>query len=112
MNLDVGIICRSEHPPCSLSQPSIGLAALSWPIPSAESLPMTDLSEMASAFWRVIPADPDPGETREWLDAFESMLAAEGAERATFILRALLDQARAKGVKLPPVFNTPYCNTI
>ena len=73
---------------------------------------MTDLSEIASAFWRVIPADPDPGETREWLDAFESMLAAEGAERATFILRALLDQARAKGVKLPPVFNTPYCNTI
>ncbi|MGH8667054.1 MAG: pyruvate dehydrogenase (acetyl-transferring), homodimeric type [Burkholderiales bacterium] len=73
---------------------------------------MTDLSEIASAFWRVIPADPDPGETREWLDAFESMLAAEGTERATFILRALLDQARAKGVKLPPVFNTPYCNTI
>src|SRR5690606_1467380 len=25
---------------------------------------MTDLSEIASAFWRVIPADPDPQETR------------------------------------------------
>src|SRR5262245_15304734 len=73
---------------------------------------MTDLSDSASAFWRVIPADRDPAETREWLDAFESLVRNEGAERATFILRKLLDEARARRVKLPPVFNTPYCNTI
>src|SRR4029079_18173098 len=73
---------------------------------------MTDLSDSASAFWRVIPADRDPAETREWLDAFESLVREEGAERATFILRKLLDEARARRVKLPPVFNTPYCNTI
>ena len=73
---------------------------------------MTDLSDSASAFWRVIPADPDPGETREWMQAFESLVRHEGAERATFILRKLLDEARAQRVKLPPVFNTPYCNTI
>jgi len=73
---------------------------------------MTDLSEIASAFWRVIPADPDPIETREWLDAFESMVKNEGPERATFILRKLLDHARSRRIKLPPVFNTPYCNTI
>jgi pyruvate dehydrogenase E1 component len=73
---------------------------------------MTDLSDIASAFWRVVPADPDPTETREWLDAFDSMLRAEGPERATFILRKLLDRARAQRVKLPPVFNTSYCNTI
>ena len=73
---------------------------------------MTDLSDITSAFWRVIPADPDPVETREWLDAFASLVNNEGAERATFILRKLLDQARAERVKLPPVFNTPYCNTI
>ena len=36
----------------------------------------------------------------------------EGAERATFILRKLLDHARARRVPLPPVLNTPYCNTI
>jgi pyruvate dehydrogenase E1 component len=73
---------------------------------------MTDLSEVEAAFWRVIPADPDPAETREWLDAFASLVKNEGAERATFILRKLLDEARAQRVKLPPVFNTPYCNTI
>ena len=73
---------------------------------------MTDLSDSASAFWRVIPVDRDPAETREWLDAFESLVRQEGAERATFILRKLLDEARARRVKLPPVFNTPYCNTI
>ena len=73
---------------------------------------MTDLSDIDSAFWRVVPADPDPTETREWLDAFDSMLRSEGPERATFILRKLLDRARSQRVKLPPVFNTSYCNTI
>jgi len=73
---------------------------------------MTDLSDFSSAFWRVIPADPDPGETREWLEAFQSAIRNEGAERATFLLRKLLDEARVQRVKLPPVFNTPYCNTI
>lgn len=73
---------------------------------------MTDLSDVSAAFWRVIPVDRDPVETREWLEAFESLVRNEGPERATFILRKLLDQARALRVKLPPVFNTPYCNTI
>jgi pyruvate dehydrogenase E1 component len=73
---------------------------------------MTDLSDISAAFWRVMPADPDPVETREWMDAFDSLVRSEGGERATFILRKLLDQARAARVPLPPVFNTPYCNTI
>jgi pyruvate dehydrogenase E1 component len=73
---------------------------------------MTDLSEITSAFWRVMPADADPVETREWQEAFDSLVRNEGGERATFILRKLLDQARAMRVPLPPVFNTPYCNTI
>ncbi len=73
---------------------------------------MTDLSDLSSAFWRVIPVDPDPVETREWLDAFEAVIRNEGPERATFLLRKLLDEARARRVKLPPVFNTPYANTI
>ncbi len=73
---------------------------------------MTDLSDITAAFWRVMPADADPVETREWLEAFDSLVRSEGGERATFILRKLLDQARAARVPLPPVFNTPYCNTI
>lgn len=73
---------------------------------------MTDLSELAAAFWRVMPADPDPVETREWLDAFNSLIESNGRERATYLLRKLLDEARARRVPMPPVLNTPYCNSI
>jgi len=73
---------------------------------------MTDLSELAAAFWRVMPADPDPVETREWVDAFASLIDSNGRERATYLLRKLLDEARARRVPMPPVLNTPYCNSI
>ncbi len=77
---------------------------------------MTDLSanpsDLAAAFWRVMPADPDPVETREWLDAFSSLIESGGRERATYLLRKLLDEARARRVPMPPVLNTPYCNSI
>src|SRR5438552_10824960 len=65
-----------------------------------------------SAFWRINPSDADPAETREWLDAFDALVQAEGRERATFLLRKLLDHARARRVPLPPVLNTPYKNSI
>ncbi|HEX5767734.1 MAG TPA: pyruvate dehydrogenase (acetyl-transferring), homodimeric type, partial [Burkholderiales bacterium] len=74
---------------------------------------MTDLADIvSSAFWRVNPPDADPAETREWLEAFDALVAAEGRERATFLLRKLLDHARARRVPLPPVLNTPYKNSI
>ena len=74
---------------------------------------MTDLSDFSfSGFWRVMPQDADPVESREWLEAFDAVIEAEGRERATFLLRKLLDRARARRVPLPPVLNTPYCNTI
>ena len=74
---------------------------------------MTDLSESSfSGYWRVIAPDADPSETREWLEAFDALVEAEGAERASFILRKLLDRARAKRVRMPPVLNTPYRNTV
>ena len=54
---------------------------------------MTDLSEAQelniSAFWRVLPQGLDPVETREWIDAFKSVVELEGPERATFILMKL-----------------------
>ncbi|MBI3915777.1 MAG: pyruvate dehydrogenase (acetyl-transferring), homodimeric type [Betaproteobacteria bacterium] len=59
-----------------------------------------------------MPRDADPVETREWLEAFDAVVEAEGRERATFLLRTLLDRARTRRVALPPVLNTPYCNTI
>jgi pyruvate dehydrogenase E1 component len=74
---------------------------------------MANLSDIVtSAFWRVNPPDADPAETREWLDAFDALVASEGRERATFLLRKLLDHARARRVPLPPVLNTPYKNSV
>ncbi|HYD57630.1 MAG TPA: pyruvate dehydrogenase (acetyl-transferring), homodimeric type, partial [Burkholderiales bacterium] len=74
---------------------------------------MTDLSDIvSSAFWRVNAPDADPAETREWLEAFDALIAAEGRERATFLLRKLLDHARVRRVPLPPVLNTPYKNSV
>jgi pyruvate dehydrogenase E1 component len=74
---------------------------------------MTDLADIvSSAFWRVNPPDADPQETREWLDAFDALVHSEGRERATFLLRKLLEHARARRVPLPPVLNTPYKNSV
>ncbi|TAK69248.1 MAG: alpha-ketoglutarate dehydrogenase [Betaproteobacteria bacterium] len=74
---------------------------------------MTDLSDLgSSAFWRVNPKDSDAQETREWLEAFDALVEAEGRERATYLLRRLLDHARKRRVQLPPVLNTPYRNSV
>src|SRR5213083_911277 len=74
---------------------------------------MTDLADIVtSAFWRINPSDADPPETREWLDACDALVQAEGRERATFLLRKLLEHARARRVPLPPVLNTPYKNSV
>src|SRR5215212_2861527 len=74
---------------------------------------MSDLSNIdSSAFWRVNAPDADPVETREWLEAFDALVESEGRERATFLLRKLLDHARARRVPLPPVLNTPYKNSV
>jgi pyruvate dehydrogenase E1 component len=56
--------------------------------------------------------DLDPLETREWLDALDSVLVFDGADRATFLLDELLDGARRSGVPVPYSANTPYLNTI
>ena len=56
-------------------------------------------------------ADPDPQETQEWQDAFDSVLKQVGSERAAFLLEKLFQQAVAKYVPIQR-FNTPYLNTI
>src|SRR5260221_2432638 len=60
------------------------------------------------------PHDPDldPLETREWIEALDALIAADGPERATFLLRRLLQHARTRRVPLPQVLATPYINTI
>ena len=45
---------------------------------------------------RVESADADPVETREWLDALESVIQREGPERAHYLLEQLLDEVSEK----------------
>ena len=56
--------------------------------------------------------DSDPAETREWIDAFETLVAAAGKDRARYVLQRLSEHAAAQGVSTRTRFNTPYCNTI
>src|SRR5438105_8224430 len=74
---------------------------------------MTNLSNIDSAaVSRVKPPNADPVQTREWREAFDALVEPEGRERATFLLRKLLDHARVRRVPLPPVVNTPYKNSL
>jgi pyruvate dehydrogenase E1 component len=59
-----------------------------------------------------VPPDLDPTETREWIEALEAVVEAEGIERAHFLLERLIDKARRSGADLPYSANTSYINTI
>ncbi len=56
--------------------------------------------------------DVDEQETREWLEALDSVLRYEGPERAHFLLERLVDKARRSGAYLPYSAKTAYINTI
>ncbi|HSY07488.1 MAG TPA: pyruvate dehydrogenase (acetyl-transferring), homodimeric type [Steroidobacteraceae bacterium] len=58
------------------------------------------------------PEDLDPAETQEWLESIDSVLKAQGAERAHFLLDRLIDYTRRAGAYLPFKPNTAYVNTI
>ncbi len=61
--------------------------------------------------WTQLP-DPDPTQTREWLDSIEEVLSRQGSPRAQYLIRRLLDHARNLGVALPVLVQTPFINTI
>ena len=74
---------------------------------------LDDLAKLIpNAAWRLPEDDGDPQETREWIEALDALIAAEGSVRATFLLKQLLQHARRRRVPLPQVLNTPYLNTI
>src|SRR5690349_6672634 len=56
--------------------------------------------------------DLDPAETREWVEALDSVLAFEGADRAFYLLDEVTTEARRKGAPVPYSATTPYLNTI
>jgi pyruvate dehydrogenase E1 component len=59
-----------------------------------------------------VDQDRDPAETREWLDALDSVEAFEGIGRVDELLDGIVQAARRKGAKLPFAANTAYVNTI
>ena len=71
--------------------------------PTPEGLPMTPKSPFE---------DIDPTETQEWLESIDSVLRAQGPERAHFLLEKLVDFTRRSGTYLPFKPNTAYLNTI
>src|SRR6201990_2115040 len=56
--------------------------------------------------------DPDTIETAEWVDSLRAVLHHEGAERATFLLDRLTDEAQHAGATIISALNSPYVNTI
>ncbi len=68
--------------------------------------------EKESVMTDILNRDIDAQETSEWLDALATILEDEGTERAQFIVKKLIEQARKDGVKLPSDINTNYLNTI
>jgi pyruvate dehydrogenase E1 component len=51
-------------------------------------------------------------ETREWLESLDYVIDQGDANRVRKLLRSLQERAQASGIKIPPVTNTPYINTI
>src|SRR5579863_867890 len=60
----------------------------------------------------VFAPDPDPQETREWLEAMRGVLEVEGHERARQLIAHLVDEAQGAGAHVSLGFTTPYVNTI
>ena len=56
--------------------------------------------------------DIDPTETKEWIEALQSVLDQDGSERAHFLIEQLVAATRQSGFDIPFSANTAYLNTI
>ncbi|HEY6795376.1 MAG TPA: pyruvate dehydrogenase (acetyl-transferring), homodimeric type [Kineosporiaceae bacterium] len=56
--------------------------------------------------------DIDPDETLEWLASLDAAVEDRGKDRARYLMLALLQRAREKGVGVPSLSSTDYINTI
>ena len=80
------------------------------------SLPEND-HDFPRAAERVLAATPtvadvDPDETREWLEALDAVVHADGKVRAQYLYDRLADHALTRGVQSARARITPYRNTI
>ncbi|RYH36043.1 MAG: pyruvate dehydrogenase (acetyl-transferring), homodimeric type, partial [Alcaligenaceae bacterium] len=73
---------------------------------------MSDASVRQAAASLPSTGDQDPLETEEWRDALRSLMQADGAPRAAFVLDQVITHGQALGLKTPSSFQTPYLNTI
>jgi pyruvate dehydrogenase E1 component len=56
--------------------------------------------------------DPDPAETREWIESLKAVIDHDGAERAHQLLDNMVELTRRAGAHLPFAPTTEYINTI
>jgi pyruvate dehydrogenase E1 component len=57
-------------------------------------------------------ADADPDETKEWLDAFDSIVERQGKARAQYVFDRLADHTLTQGIRSAHARITPYRNSI
>ena len=69
------------------------------------------MQAMADNFLRQLP-DTDSAETQEWIDSLDAIVAADGRERARYIVAKLLERSNEQQLGVPPTTYTPYINTI
>jgi len=60
----------------------------------------------------ILQQDPDPSETREWVESIDAILERGGAPRAHFLLERMVDETRRAGGMLPFAPTTEYINSI
>ncbi|MGI8682225.1 MAG: pyruvate dehydrogenase (acetyl-transferring), homodimeric type [Mycobacteriales bacterium] len=56
--------------------------------------------------------DPDPAESREWIESIKAVIDADGPERAHQLLQGMVEFTRRAGAQLPFSPTTEYINTI
>lgn len=62
--------------------------------------------------FKLLPPDPDPDETEDWVESLDAITEERGPGRAQFVLYKLLKRARQTNIGLPPLTQTRYINTI
>ncbi|WBX94588.1 pyruvate dehydrogenase (acetyl-transferring), homodimeric type [Pseudoxanthomonas mexicana] len=60
----------------------------------------------------MLQSDPDPQETREWIDSMQAVIEKNGALRAHQLLEGMVEVTRRAGAYLPFSPTTEYVNTI
>ncbi|HEY1653934.1 MAG TPA: pyruvate dehydrogenase (acetyl-transferring), homodimeric type [Candidatus Tumulicola sp.] len=56
--------------------------------------------------------DPDPAETKEWVEAMRGVVTVEGPDRARALIGRIVDEAQRNGAYVSLGLETPYINTI